>query len=201
MAPISGSDSPSALHRLSLEAFERAADDAGKDAFIEINGDRLEVLAHGRMPQGGRAVAWVVSGADSGIARVFSAALAERFGGAVADKVAHELGLAGHAGKAIESRMVHQAIDMAHTASTALEGQQFAVVLTHGAVANSASFTSAARALGIVPDHIDSAQRNEIDVRFARLLTHESATPDTPTCVRLLGQAMREVLVGDAAQS
>lgn len=201
MASISGPDSSSAANRLTLEAFERAAGTGDENATIEVNGERLEVLAQGRMPGSGRGVAWVASGSETGIARAFSEALAERFGGAIADKVSQELGLGALSGKRIESRLVRQAIDMAQTASTALEGSQFAATLTHGAVVNSPTFLAVAGKLGLASESVGAARRAAIDAAFAGLLAREQTPPDVDTCTRLLEQAMRDVLSRDASDS
>jgi len=190
MAPISGSG-PLSPSPPQVEAFERAAE-AGEQVFMEIDGERVRVRGQGALPGSGRRVAWIDSDGAGNVAKVFADALAERFGSRVADSVARELGLENIGGKAIASRLVQQAIDMARTASTALGGSHFATTLQHGAVANSPSFLAAAEAIGVAAKDIDDVQRVAIDAAFVRLLGDAPVSEEAGR--RLIEEAVRSVV-------
>ena len=192
MTSISGSDPLAAHAQASLEAFERAAE-SDASAVIDFDGEQLKVLGRGSLPSG-RGVTWVDSSQGAGgVARVFAEALSERFGARVANSVARELGLDATAGKPIESRTVKQAIDMARTASSALDGSSFATQLKYGATTNSAAFRVVASELGLAPERIDGAQRDRIDQLFAVRLREAGQPPSDADARAWLAEAIQDV--------
>lgn len=104
-----------------IDDFRREAA-LGDELRIQVDGESLKLIASGRTPSG-RSVAWVDAGDATGM---FVSALADAYGGRLSAAVADELGLAPAPGKALASRTVTQALSMAETASTALDGVRFA---------------------------------------------------------------------------
>lgn len=68
---------------LSLEAFAKAAE-SGQDVYVDVAGERLQVLGVGATP-GGRSVAWVAPNVDT--TEMFAQALARTFGQGIASAV------------------------------------------------------------------------------------------------------------------
>src|SRR5690606_37994703 len=87
---------------LALEAFARAAEQ-GDHVYVEVSGDRYQVLATGQTP-GGRSVAWIAP--DSDTTSSFMQALGHAYGGTLSRTIERELGLAPNPGKPLSSRTI-----------------------------------------------------------------------------------------------
>jgi hypothetical protein len=122
-----------------LEAFSRAAEQ-GSAITMSVDGQSLQVLGQGELRTGGgpaRSVAWVQAEPNAGASdatQAFVNALNSAHGERLSQAVAKELGLSPRPGVPLESRTVQQAVDMAHTAATALEGVAFLSSLTNRGV-------------------------------------------------------------------
>lgn len=186
MVTISGSNPLQTTGSALLDEFERVASNNGSK-LIELDGEKLRVLGHGTLPGSGRSVAWVDASQDgsaaSSVTRVFAEALSDRFGSRLASGIARELGLDITAGKPIESRTVTAAIDMARTASNALEGSYFALRLSFDPVLNGTGFSSVVNELGLDPGRFDAGVRDEVKSRLESFLSR-SDTPLTDLQVR-----------------
>lgn len=118
--PPSGPKPPSP----GIEDFRRSAA-LGTEVRVQIDGESLKLIATGQTPSA-RSVAWVDA---SDVTGMFLDALASSFGGRLSQAVARELGLEPAPGKPLSSRKVEQALEIAATANTALEGIDFAARL------------------------------------------------------------------------
>ena len=173
MVMISGSNPLQAPGSGLLEEFERVASQDGAN-LIELDGEKLRVLGQGALPGSGRSVQWVDSShADepvSGVARVFTEALGERYGSGLAKGIARELGLDRLGSKPIESRTVQQALDMARTASSALEGHRFALQLGLDPRMNGPEFVSLLQDMGVDGSALTTQAREAVHHRFNQFL-------------------------------
>ena len=106
---------------VSLDDFRKYADKGTAVAIVSHHA-KLKVIAVGTTPDG-RAIAWLDPDIDT--ARHFMSALDDTFGTSVGAHTARELALTPQPGKALASTLVHRAIDMAHTAKTAMDGVDF----------------------------------------------------------------------------
>lgn len=109
----------------SVDDFRQSAA-LGEAVQVQLEGQSFKVIATGQTPSA-RSVAWV-SGEDT--TRMFVAALESDVGPVLSDAIASELGLHPAPGKPLSSRTVEQALMMADTANTALEGVRYATDLT-----------------------------------------------------------------------
>ncbi|SFQ13187.1 hypothetical protein SAMN05216567_111148 [Variovorax sp. OK605] len=166
-APLSSSSPVSPLPN--LRAFEEAARQK-TDGVIELDGDRLQVLATGATPTQ-RSVAWVRPQGGADTTSAFVAALGQSFSGGITQAVARELDLAPAAGVPLASRTVSLAIDMARTGRQAMDGVDFLTRLDFSAANRGAGFEAACRNAGMQPSGLGAAQRTHIDAaldsRFA----------------------------------
>lgn len=106
---------------LSVDDFRREAA-LGEDLHLQVDGDSFRLIAAGKTPSG-RSVAWVEGGDAAGM---FVAALKDAFGERLSQAISSELGLQSAPGKPLSARTVEQALSMAETANSALEGVRFA---------------------------------------------------------------------------
>ena len=134
------------------------------------DGTQWKVLATGTTPSQ-RSVAWIEPEADSTSA--FVGALGQSFSSGIQASVVRELGLDPAPGKPLSSRTVMQAIDMAQTSRTALQGVDFLTRLQVSAARGSEAFMSACRELELEPQSVSTQQRQQIDERM--LVRFESA--------------------------
>ena len=110
------------LPLFSVDDFRREAA-IGETVRLQVDGESFALVASGRTPSG-RSVAWVDGGGDTTM--MFVDALTGRYGNRLSQAVADELGLQPAPGKPLSSRTVREALEMAETASVALEGLRFA---------------------------------------------------------------------------
>jgi len=164
----------------SVEAFRDGAKQ-GEAVRIAVDGQSFKVLAEGRLDSAdgsGRSVAWVEDDADT--TGMFVQALSQGFGARVSAAVAKELGLAPASGKALSSRLVHQALEMAQTGQQALAGIDFITRLEHSAVAGGAAFQRAAAVLGIDPNNMGTDDRAMLDRQLNDRFEAALARGETP---------------------
>ena len=90
---------------------------------VQLDGHSFKVISVGQTPSA-RSVAWVSGDQDT--TGMFIAALESAVGSALSQVIASELDLRPNPGKPLASRTVEQALVMADTATTALEGVDFA---------------------------------------------------------------------------
>ncbi|AVO50579.1 hypothetical protein C6568_16060 [Melaminivora suipulveris] len=152
-----------------LEAFQEAAQ-RGEWLHVSRDGAQWHVKAAGTTPSQ-RAVAWIEP--DSDTTSAFVAALGQSFSRGIQAAVAHELDLQPAPGRPLSGRTVLQAIDMAQTSRTALQGVDFLTRLQVSAARGSEAFMSACRELGLEPQSVSTQQRQQIDERM--LVRFESA--------------------------
>lgn len=100
----------------------RQFSERGSAVAVVIHCEKMQVIAVGSTPDG-RSVAWLQPDIDT--TKHFLAALTKEFGAPLAENTARELRLLPQPGKALPSRVVRSAIDMAETALVALEGARF----------------------------------------------------------------------------
>lgn len=118
----------SSFTSIGIEDFRREAA-RGEALYLHVDGATYKLVANGTTPSG-RSVAWVESCGD--VSRVFIAAMKEAFGQQVSESVANELGLAPSECKSLSSRVVVQALSMAETAASFMDGVHFAEQLVKG---------------------------------------------------------------------
>ena len=96
---------------------------------IQLDGQSFKVIATGQTPSA-HSVAWI-SGEDT--TRMFIETLESAVGPALSNAIANELGLQPALGKPLASRTIEQALTMADTANTAIEGVRYATDLNRTA--------------------------------------------------------------------
>lgn len=136
---------------VSLDAFAKAAE-SGQDVYVDIAGEKLQVLGMGATP-GGRSVAWVAPNVDT--TAMFAQALARSYGQGIASAVSRELGLEPNPGKPLSARTVALALDMAQTSSDALSGVDFLTRLALSAANGAPAFQQACADAGVAPASLD----------------------------------------------
>lgn len=145
-----------------LETFQQAAQQ-GDWLHVSQDGAEWQVKATGTTPSQ-RSVAWVEPHVDTTSA--FVAALGQSFSRGIQSAVAQELGLQPAPGRPLAARTVLQAVDMAQTSQTAMQGVDFLSRLNVSAAHNSAVFVEACRQSGKDPAGIGPEQRAQLDARM-----------------------------------
>lgn len=177
----------------SLESF-RAAAQGGDWLHLAQDGSSWQVKASGATPSG-RQVAWVEPQGDTTSA--FVDALGQSFSRGIQAAVARELGLQPAPGRPLASRMVEQALEMAQTGQTALDGVDFFTRLNVSAKQDSAEFLRACKQLGLDPAGVAPAQRTQVDALMQQRFDAAAAGlqgPVSPGVARdWLVQTLREV--------
>ncbi|MEI2417111.1 hypothetical protein V8Z80_13125 [Orrella sp. JC864] len=169
--------SPSSPGNLRLEDFAHAARSGG-DVYVSADGQAWQVLGQGQTP-GGRSVAWVAPDVDT--ASMFARALADSYGNGIASAVSRELGLDPSPGRPLSARTVSMALDMAQTASMAMEGVDFATRLACSALGGSPAFAAACRQAGVQdPAAVGPALRGEIDAAMQARFETAAAGGQSP---------------------
>lgn len=158
---------------LSLEAFAKAAE-SGQDVYVDVAGERLQVLGVGATP-GGRSVAWVAPNVDT--TEMFAQALARTFGQGIASAVSRELALEPNPGKPLSARTVAQALDMAQTSRDALSGVDFLTRLALSATSGAPAFQQACADAGVAPASLDAARRSSLDQAPCRPASTKPPSP------------------------
>lgn len=184
------------LPPLALEAFARAAEQ-GDHVYVEVSGDRYQVLATGQTP-GGRSVAWVAP--DSDTASSFMRSLDHAYGASLSRTIEHELGLAPNPGKPLSSRTIEQALDMAKTAQSVLAGVDFMTVLAFSAKSDSAAFRAACNEANIAADALTPQKRSAIDQDMASRFEHAAATGKSPISPATAHSWLLEILGDSSSQ-
>lgn len=153
---------------ISLAAFHEQSKQ-GEALNVSINGQDFKLLALGNIASTdgstGRSVAWVQGQTDT--TTMFLQALSGSYGSRLSSAVAGELGLVSSPGKALSSRTVQQACEMAQTGQQALSGVDFLTRLEHSAVAAGNAFKSTLKRLDIDAQDLNSAARASIDARMS----------------------------------
>jgi hypothetical protein len=198
-APIPPSGSVSPLPN--LRAFEEAARQQ-KDGVIELDGDRLQVLATGATPTQ-RPVAWVRPEASAsgtgGVSSVdttsaFVGALSQSFTGGITQAVARELDLAPAAGVPLASRTVSLAIDMARTGQQAMDGVDFLTRLDFSAANRGGGFDAACREAGMQPAELSAAQRTQVDRALDGRFADAAEAGQSPVSSEAAAGWLRQIL-------
>lgn len=159
-----------------LETFQQAAQQS-EWLHISQDGTEWQVKAAGTTPSQ-RTVAWVEPHTDT--TSSFVAALGQSFSRGIQSAVAHELGLQPAPGRPLAARTVLQAIDMAQTSQTALQGVDFLTRLNVSAAHGSAAFVDACRHLGQDPAEIRPEQRALLDARMDERFGESQAQKNGP---------------------
>lgn len=178
MNPISTYTGPSP--QAVIDAFRESAGRGEAVRVIEVDGQRFQVQAEGRLESsaGTRSVAWVREHTDT--TGVFLNALAQRFGTGVASHVAQALDLAPSPGKPLAARLVPQAIEMAETSAQALAGVDFLTQLAHSARSGGTAFQAAAERAGVDSALLDADARARIDQRMQAEFAAAAARGESP---------------------
>ncbi len=172
LPPTSGTPPPGPA----LEAFQQAAQE-GSWLHVSQDGAQWQVLASGTTPSQ-RSVAWVEPHADTTSA--FVQALGQSFSQGIQRAVAHELGLEPAPGRPLAARTVLQALDMAQTSQTALQGVDFLTRLAVSATQGSSAFTDACRQLALDPASVGPEQRARLDARMQQRFDSAAAGLQAP---------------------
>lgn len=159
-----------------LEAFHEAAQQ-GEWLHMSQDGAQWRVLATGTTPSQ-RSVAWVEPQADTTSA--FVGALGQSFSRGIQASVARELGLQPAPGRPLSARTVLQAIDMAQTSQTAMQGVDFLTRLQVSAASNSTAFVEACRHAGVDSASMGAGQRSAIDARMQQRFEAAAAQGQSP---------------------
>lgn len=175
---------------ISLDTFAKAAE-GGQDVYVDIAGEKLQVLGVGATPSG-RSVAWVAPDADT--ASMFTQALAHSYGQGIASAVARELGLEPSPGKPLSARTVATAIDMAETSSHALSGVDFMTRLATSAAGNSPAFQQACSDAGIAPSSLDTARRSALDQSMQTRFEQAARSGQSPVSLATAAGWLRDLL-------
>jgi len=146
---------------VSIEAFEQAAAKGGV-ILLERASDGMRVIATG-VTRDRRHVAWVQTqtAGEGDPTGVFLGLLEGRFGQRISDMVAREMGL--EANRPLHAREVQRAIQLAKDSQAMFAGMNFMTRLQLSAVSNGPEFRSACAELGLDPDALSQADRQEID--------------------------------------
>lgn len=180
---------------VSLDAFTQAAA-GGREVYADVNGERLQVLAAGSLPNG-RSVAWVAPNVDT--ASMFVETLARTFGSGVGSAVARELDLVSAPGKPLSSRTISLAVDMAREAGQALGGVDFVTQLAFSAKVSGAEFERTAAELGVSVSGLDAGQRQAIDNAMQARFDEAAATGNSPVQASVAQSWLRDVLTAGPA--
>jgi hypothetical protein len=175
---------------VSLDAFTQAAA-GGREVYADINGERLQVLASGNLPNG-RSVAWVAPNVDT--ASMFVDTLARTFGSGVGSAVARELDLVSAPGKPLSSRTVTLAVDMAREAGHAMGGVDFVTQLAFSAKAAGADFERTANELGMSTGSLDASRRQSIDDAMQTRFDAAAASGNSPVEPAVARAWLRDIL-------
>ncbi len=175
---------------VSLDAFAKAAE-GGQDVYVEISGEKLQVLGTGATPSG-RSVAWVAPDVDT--TAMFAQALAHSYGQGIASAVSRELGLEPNAGKPLSARTVAAALDMAETSSHALSGVDFMTRLAVSASGNTPAFQQACADAGVAPSSLDAARRGALDDAMQARFDQAARSGQSPVSLATAADWLRELL-------
>ncbi|CAM3834722.1 hypothetical protein [Bordetella tumulicola] len=175
---------------LSLETFTEAAK-AGQHVYVTVNGEQRQVLGLGSTPQG-RSVAWLTPDVDT--TSMFTRALEHTYGPGIASAVARELGLMPNPGKALSSRSVEAAVDMANTSRHALSGVDFLSRIGTSSVANTSAFQQACHDVNVDPSTVTTEQRQCLDQAMHVRFEQAYATGQSPVSPATANQWLRELL-------
>lgn len=175
---------------LSLDTFAKAAE-GGQDVYVDIAGEKLQVLGTGATP-GGRSVAWVAPNVDT--TAMFAQALAQSYGQGIASAVSRELGLEPNPGKPLSARTVAAAIDMAETSSHAISGVDFITRLALSACGNTPAFHQACGDAGVAPDSLDAARRAALDASMQARFDQAAQAGQSPVSLGTAAGWLRELL-------
>ena len=175
---------------LSLEAFAKAAE-SGQDVYVDVAGERLQVLGVGATP-GGRSVAWVAPNVDT--TEMFAQALARTFGQGIASAVSRELGLEPNPGKPLSARTVAQALDMAQTSRDALSGVDFLTRLAWSATSGAPAFQQACADAGVAPASLDAARRSSLDQAMQARFDQAAQSGQSPVSLGTAAAWLRDML-------
>jgi len=175
---------------LPLETYTEAAQ-SGQDLYVNISGAQYQVLSVGSTPTG-RSVAWLAPDIDT--TSMFTQALTQTYGQGIASAVARQLELTPAPGKALSSRTISLAVDMANTARDALSGVDFMSRLSSSAVGNSAVFQQACQDSNLDPATISLAQRESLDQSMQTRFEQAALTGQNPVSLATAGHWLRELL-------
>ncbi|QVQ24846.1 hypothetical protein [Achromobacter deleyi] len=175
---------------ISLDTFAKAAE-GGQDIYVDIAGEKLQVLGMGATP-GGRSVAWVAPDVDT--ASMFAQALAQSYGQGIASAVSRELGLEPNPGKPLSARTVAAAIDMAETSSHALSGVDFMTRLATSAAGNTPAFQQACNDAGVAPSSLDAARRTALDQAMEARFDQAARSGLSPVSLATAAGWLRDLL-------
>lgn len=188
-----------AVARPSLEAFQQAARE-GDWVHVSQDGTQWKVLATGTTPSQ-RSVAWIEPESDATSA--FAAALEQSFSRGIQSSVVRELGLGPAPGKALSSRTVMQAIDMAQTSQNTLRGVDFLTQLAFSATSKAPGFLEACRSLGVSADALPDHQLDAVDAAMHKRFELAAGSGAPPVAMReardWLQQELTALLQGGTA--
>lgn len=190
--PLSPSVATGIASPPALETFQKAAQQ-GEWLHVSQDGAEWRVKATGSTPSQ-RSVAWVEPHTDT--TSTFVAALGQSFSRGIQSAVAHELGLQPAPGRALAGRTVLQAIDMAQTSQTAMQGVDFLTRLNVSAVHGSAAFIEACRHAGIAPETVGQEQRALLDARMGQRFEAAQDQRQGPVLEAVAGGWLRQELHG-----
>ena len=168
-----------------LESFQEAAQQ-GPWLHVSQDGAQWQVKATGITPSQ-RSVAWVEPQSEADTTSAFVAALGQSFSRGIQSAVARELGLEPAPGRPLSARTVQQALDMAQTSRTALQGVDFLTQLSVSAAHSSTTFMQACKQLAIDPASLGTEQRTLVDARMEQRFQGAAAerqAPVTPATAR-----------------
>ncbi|MET4580339.1 hypothetical protein [Ottowia thiooxydans] len=132
-----------------LDAFSSAAR-SNESIKLTLDGERWQVQGTGVLPGSGRQVAWVKPDSDQvDTTSAFVQALGQSFSAGISRAVARELDLSPAPGKALSSRKVEQAVDMAQHSQQALSGVDFFTRLQFSASSGGSEFKRVSAQEGI----------------------------------------------------
>lgn len=188
------SSSVIAAVRLPLDSFNEAASQ-GKTVHVHHDGSSWEVAAQG-MTSSGRAVTWVKpdSKSEFDTTLVFLNALEQRFSRGIQVTVARVLGLKPAPGQPLASRSVKQAIAMAETIRTTMNGVDCLTQLMSSAAANSGSFKAACAQAGLSPAAFSKTQRKSLDAAMQQHFQQAADQGQSPVAPKLAQQWLRAEL-------
>ena len=175
---------------VSLEAFAKAAQ-SGQDVYVDIAGEKLQVLGMGTTP-GGRSVAWVAPNVDT--TSLFAQALAHSYGQGITSAVSRELGLEPNPGKPLAARTVAQALDMAQTSRDALSGVDFLTRLAVSASADTPAFQQACRDTGVAAASLDASRRDALDQAMQARFEQAALSGQSPVSLATAAAWLRDQL-------
>lgn len=167
------------LAQPALESFEQAAQQ-GPWLHVSQDGAQWQVKASGSTPSQ-RSVAWVEPDGDrADTTSAFVEALGQSFARGIQAAVARELDLRPAPGQPLSARTVQQALDMAQTSQTALQGVDFLTQLSVSVAHGSTAFVQACEQLAVDPASIGAEQRARLDARMEQRFQAAAAERQTP---------------------